>query len=241
LVTFLFYSNAGAETTEILSAEVIEKIARIDFKDKKQSLKKEKNHGFSGQFSYKGSLGSSDKSFGAGFKWKPDAKDYYYAKFGLKHDLSDVDDKQTFSWGVGYDDWHEGTLTAQINHWGGIKLNEGFDSYNAIGSLGYKINSNFLKKNKLKAAVSISKRLGGNSEFKTSASLGWSPLQYWTIKGILVKPLNGDKTVWNYLIGYDDWHPNTFGIEYSNYNPNSLYETTFKENGKLTITYKWSW
>ncbi|MCK5918109.1 MAG: hypothetical protein KAG34_06770 [Cocleimonas sp.] len=229
-------------TTENIKSSDIEAISTVINKPKKVKKNKPKNHGLSGQFSYKGALGSSSKSISASVKWKPDPKDYYYAKTSIARDLSKhPKDDFTYGWGIGYDDWHEGTWTVQVNHWGGIVPEKGLDTYSAAASLGYKVKSEFLKKNKLKSGITIAKQLGGDSDFKMSASLGWSPAQYWTIKGILVKPLNGDDPVWNYIIGYDDWHPNTFGFEYSNYNSNSLYETTFKKNGKLAITYKWSW
>lgn len=206
---------------------------------KKKAKKKAKNYGLSGLFTGKGALGSADKAFSASVTWKPDPKDYAYFKVGLKHDLSVEDDQFSYSWGLGYDDWHEGTWNFQINHWGGIKPGEGLDSHNSIASSGYKFKSDFLAKHRLKSAITVAKQLGGNSDFKLSSSLQWSPAQYWYIKAILVKPVSGDDAVWNYVMGYDDWHPNTWSIEYSNYNANTLYETTFKKSGKIAISYKW--
>lgn len=209
-------------------------------KAKKKKVKKRK-YGLSGIFLAKKSLGSSDKSLNAGITWKPDAANYHFLKVGMKKDISDDEDTISYSWGLGYDDWHEGTWAFQINHWGGIRSGDGFDSYNSIASLSYKVDSDFLRKYKLKSGLSLAKQLGGDSDFKVSASLGWSPKQYWFIRAILVKKINDDDPTWNYVMGYDDWHPGTFGIEYSNYNANPLYETNFMESGNLAITYKWKY
>ena len=209
----------------------------IKIKSKKK--KKKKNYGISGTFSAKHSLKNTDQAITASLTWKPDPKDYYYFKVGGKHDFDANKDRFSYSWGFGYDDWHEGTVTAQVNHWGGIKPGEGFDSRNSIASIGYKIKSDLLKKLRLKSAVTVAKKLEGGSATSLSSSLSWSPHSYWFIKAILVKSSQSDKPKWNYLFGYDDWHPRTFGIEYSNYDGNDLRETNFRKNGKLAITYKW--
>lgn len=202
---------------------------------------KKKKHGFTGGFSLKSSLDDGDTKLGASIKWKPILKDYYYFKVGLKHDFSTDKEKFSYSWHLGYDDWHEGTWTVQVNHWGGIHPGEGFDSEKAIASIGYKVKSDLLKDRKLKSGLTLSKKLGGDAPFKFSASLQWAPKKYWFIKGIMVQPLNGDDTTWNYLFGYDDWHANTWGFEYSNYNANPLNELNFNKSGKFAITYKWEY
>lgn len=208
-------------------------------KNKKEKKKKKKVYGISGTFSAKHSLKNSDKAATISLTWKPDPKDYYYFKVGGKHDFDANQDQFSYSWGLGYDDWHTGTFTTQINHWGGIKPGEGFDSRNSIASIGYKIKSDLLVKLRLSSAITVAKKLEGGSATSLSTSLSWSPHSFWFIKGILVKSSQGDKPKWNYLFGYDDWNPRTFGIEYSNYDGNDLRETNFRKNGKLAITYKW--
>ena len=214
---------------------------------KKSSIKKafkkvkKKKHGFSGGISFKSALDDGDSTMGASIKWKPILKDYYYFKVGLKHDFSADKDKFSYSWHLGYDDWHEGTWTAQINHWGGIRPGEGFESEKAIASLGYKVKLDFLKERKLKSGITISKKLGGDAPFKLGTSLQWAPKKFWYIKAIIIHPLNGDDPTWNYLFGYDDWHPNTWGFEYSNYDTNPLNEMNFTKSGKFALTYKWEY
>jgi len=242
LLLLSFYStNLQAKKLDLqLKDKLVKNKLTINTHLVKTKKVEKKNYGFSGSFSSKTELKNAKTILGATVKWKPIPKNHYYFKVGLKHNFSLEDDKETYSWHLGYDDWHSGTWTTQINHWGGIKLDEGFDTYNAIGSIGYKYKSRFLKDNHLSSATTLSKRLGGDSEFKISTSLQWAPKQYWYIKEILVTPLNGDDSVWNYVFGYDDWHPSTWGFEYSNYNPNALYETNFKTKGKLAINYKWA-
>ncbi len=244
--------NARLEKSQLLSKAdtqlsqkptFVESKKKIKTKDKDKAKlkikKKKKNYGFSGKFIAKTALGSDEESLEASVTWKPDPKDYYYIKVAGKEGMTAENDGFSYSWGIGYDDWHEGTWTVQVNHWGGIRPGEGFDSYNSIASLGYKLDSTFLKEHKLKSTLTVAKKLGGDDDFKVSGSLQWAPKKYWFIKVILVKPVNGEEPTWNYLLGYDDWHPGTFGIEYSNYNANSLYETNFMESGKIAINYKW--
>lgn len=221
-----------------LSKKLIKKKSAIKKAFKKP---KKKKHGFTGGFTLKTSLKDTKTTLGASIKWKPILKDYYYFKVGLKHDFATGKEKFSYSWHLGYDDWHEGTWTPQINHWGGIKPGEAFDSGNAIASLGYKVKSDFLQDRKLKSGITISKKLGGNAPFKLSTSLQWAPRKFWYIKGILVHALDGSDGTWNYLFGYDDWHANTWGFEYSNYDSNPLNETNFKKSGKFAITYKWEY
>lgn len=206
----------------------------------KKPKKIKKNYGLSGQFLLSSDLKDLDSVVGASVKWKPKIKDYYYLKASFKQDLSVGEDKFSYGWNLGYDDYHEGTWSPQINHWGGIKPGQGLDTDNAVASLGYKIKSDFLKKYRLKSGVTVSKQLSGDSDFKLSTSLQWSPKQYWYIKAILVNNLKTGDAIWNYVAGYDDWHPKTWAFEYSNYNQNPLDEVNFKKGGQLAITYKWA-
>lgn len=236
-------SSVSAETTsEKLKLDIHIASKSISSTNKRSNLtkkKKKKFHGFTGEFGLKGSLKNGDISFTNSVTFKPNPKDFWYVKVGGKYEFDAESDRFSYSWGVGYDDWHEGTWTAQINHWGGIRPGQGIDHENSYASLAYKIKSDALKSLNLKSTLGIAKQLQGGSDTKLSASLQWSPKEYWFIKAILIKPFNGDDAKWNYLFGYDDWHPNTFAIEYSNYDSNDLFETNFKKHGQLALRYKW--
>lgn len=234
----LLCSNAGAKTIQY-NNESKNESKKTPVKKTLKKIKKKK-HGFSGVFSFKNALEEDSPTFSGSIKWKPMLKNYYYFKVGFKHDFH-ADDKFSYSWHLGYDDWHEGTWTFQVNHWGGLHLGDGLRTEDAIASMGYKVKSKFLKDKNLKSGITISKKLGGNAPFKLSASLQWAPQKFWFIKGILIQSLNGDNPTWSYLIGYDDWHANTWGFEYSNYDSNPLNEVNFTKSGKVAITYKWEY
>jgi len=104
-------------------------------------------------------------------------------------------------------------------------------------SIGYKVKSDLLKKYKLKSALTLAKQIGSSGKPSLTTSLSYSPKQYWSVKGILATPLDGGQSKWNYLFGYDDWHPGTFGFEYSNYAGSKLSETNFRK-GDLAVFYK---
>jgi len=50
----------------------------------------------------------------------------------------------TYSWGIGYDDWHPGTVSVQLNNWGPIKPGEGLALDKAVTNIGYKFKADFL-------------------------------------------------------------------------------------------------
>lgn len=196
-----------------------------------------KNYSLGGQLTLKDSVETGKPTISASATYKPDSKNYWFFKGTIRHKFENDDEDFSFSWGLGYDDWHTGTWTVQLNNYESIKIGEGFKIDKAIASVGYKLDSKFLKDNRLSSAVTLSKPIEGDASL--SASLKWSPKSYWFIKGILIAPLEGDGDLkYNYLFGYDDWHPKAFGIEYSNYAGNPLGETNFKE-GNLSLTYKW--
>ncbi|MBV4365777.1 hypothetical protein [Erwinia phyllosphaerae] len=79
-------------------------------------------------------------------------------------------------------------------------------------------------------------------------SLQYSPYSYWFGNVILRAPITDfDKytTDFRYSFGYDDWHPNTFSLVYSNYGDNHLFTSgnarhTYFEQGAFTFAYKFS-
>jgi len=79
-------------------------------------------------------------------------------------------------------------------------------------------------------------------------SLQYSPYSYWFANVTLRAPVTDfDKyaTDFRYSFGYDDWHPNTFSLVYSNYGDNRLFTSgnarhTYFEQGAFTFAYKFS-
>lgn len=198
--------------------------------------KPNKTYSLGGQLTLKDSVEGGKPYFSASATWKPDSKNYWFLKGTARHNFDKNNSGFRYSWGLGYDDWHTGTWTAQLNNYEAIKPGEGLKIKKAIASVGYKLDSKFLKDNKLRSTITLSKQIEGDP--KISTSLQWSPKKYWFIKGILIAPLDGGDVTYNYLFGYDDWHPKSFGFEYSNYESNPLGETNFRK-GRFALTYKW--
>ncbi|MDU5780661.1 MAG: hypothetical protein E6Z83_07615 [Pantoea sp.] len=79
-------------------------------------------------------------------------------------------------------------------------------------------------------------------------SLQYSPYSFWFANVTLRAPITDfDKytTDFRYSFGYDDWHPNTFSLVYSNYGDNHLFPSgnsrfTYFEQGAFTFAYKFS-
>jgi hypothetical protein len=79
-------------------------------------------------------------------------------------------------------------------------------------------------------------------------SLQYSPFSFWFANITLRAPVahfSEYSTDFRYSFGYDDWHPNTFSLVYSNYGDNRLFPSgnaryTYFEQGALTFAYKFS-
>jgi len=199
-------------------------------------IKDKKTYSLGGQVILKDSVEGGKPYLSISAKWKPDAKNYWFIRGTARHNFEKENSGFRYSWGLGYDDWHTGTWSAQLNNYEPIKIGEGLDIDNAIASIGYKLDSKLLKDNKLSSQITLSKQIKG--EPKLSASLKWSPMKNWFIKGIMIGSLEDGDLTHNYLFGYDDWRTGSFGFEYSNYESNPLGDANFS-NGRFALTYKW--
>ncbi len=208
----------------------------LNLKTPSKPLKVKKKYSLGGQLTLKDSVEGGKPYFSASATWKPDSKNYWYVKGTARHNFEKDNEGFRYSWGLGYDDWHKGTWTVQLNNYETLKIGDGLKIKKAIASIGYKIDSKFLNEKKLSSTITFSKPIEGDPSL--SASLQWAPKKYWFIKGILVAPLDGGDIGYNYLFGYDDWHPKSWGFEYSNYGSNQLDQTNFSK-GRFALTYKW--
>ena len=79
-------------------------------------------------------------------------------------------------------------------------------------------------------------------------SLQYSPYSFWFANVTLRAPIADFSRYtadFRYSFGYDDWHPNTFSLVYSNYGDNRLFPSgssrfTYFEQGAFTFAYKFS-
>ncbi len=78
-----------------------------------------------------------------------------------------------------------------------------------------------------------------NNNIALNASIRYNPLSYWFVGATFYKYLNSDlQAPWHpdftYTFGYDDWHPYTLSLVYSNYNGNR-----FNPNNNESVTNIW--
>ena len=194
--------------------------------------------GLAGNIYAKQSLKNSATSIGGSINRKLIKDSYWFARVGWNYTLEESDDPFTYSWGIGYSDWHPGTFSAQLNNWGPIKPEEGLALEKAVANFGYSVKSEFLKKNKLSLSGSINVPVKGNSSIV--GNLRWSPKKNWFVNVSASQPLEGDGTPkWTYGFGYSDWRPNKINLQYSNYGPNEIPYHNYEENGTWTLSYNW--
>ena len=206
-------------------------------KAKKLETKK-RSLGLAGSIYLNRTLKNGNKTIGGTINRKLVKDSYWFARVGWSYSLEEMEDPFSYSWGIGYSDWHSGTFSAQLNNWGPIKPGEGLALEKAVASFGYSVKSDFLKNNKLSLSGAINVPVDGNSS--VSANLRWSPIKNWYLNASVSQPLEGDGTPkWTYGFGYSDWRPNKINLQYSNYGPNEIPDHNYKENGTWSLSYNW--
>lgn len=198
----------------------------------------ENTHGFTGNVYTKQSLSGNNPSIGASANWKPIANSFWFIRAGIDYDYK-IDKPLTYSWGIGYDDWHEGTWSVQINNWGPIAPKEGLAWDKAIANIGYKFKSRKLARFNLHANASLDIPIKDNPIL--NLGLQWNPKENWYLRTNVQTPLDGSPTRWSYGFGYSNWRPGKFNIEYANYGPNTAFQPNIKENGIISISYNWEY
>lgn len=198
-------------------------------------------YGFTGNVYHNSTL-TGTLSVGANASWTPHS--YFFIRGGINYKYYPDEGVFSYSWGIGYDDWHPGTFSFQLNNWGPILPEEGLAFDKAVADIGYKFEAEFLKPYKISGSASFVIPVEGDQQLSTTWS--WSPFDYWFVRvSFQTKPFNYDGITWSYGFGYSDWHPFTAGIAYNNWGPNSLTDgksdgVNFKENGLISLTFSWA-
>jgi len=200
-----------------------------------------KGYGFSGTLSLNNTqleFGDEDHySVTSLVAYKPVKSSYWFLRSGIT--LNNSDEPVSYTWGLGYDDWHPGSWGFEINNWNPLKPGDGLDLDNAIASLSHKFKSNKLKDRNLGSSLSLNK--GVNSEFALTWLVSWAPRENWFIRSLLTQPLEGGELSWAYGFGYNNWRKKTWSLEYNNWGYNKAFDTNFKQNAIVTLSYKWEW
>ncbi|MCH9673955.1 MAG: hypothetical protein K0U93_21135 [Gammaproteobacteria bacterium] len=197
---------------------------------------KPKDYGFSGAFTLS-NAGLDGQGFGftTSVSYKPIRDSYWFVRSALK--LSQGDKPFTYSWGIGYDDWHPGTWAFQLNHWGPLEPGDGLDLRNAVASITHKLKWDFLSEHRLSSSITLSKKLSGAPALTWGAS--WNPVSKWFVRAAVTKPINGDEMSWSYGFGYANYAASSWSLEYNNWGYNRAFEPNFKDNANVSLTYRW--
>jgi hypothetical protein len=194
-------------------------------------------HGLAGSYYHTWALKDWTPSVGGSVSWSPSQYWFVRGSANLKYSVNP--DLLTYSWGVGYDDWHPGTFGIQLNNWGPIHWGDGFAIEKAIGAITYKFDSKFLQSKNIGSSVALSIPVNnGNPALQTN--FRWSPIPSWYLYSGFNFPLDGKIPTWNYGFGRQDYRPFTFTFQYNNYGPNTILKDNFNKSGTLTIGGSWA-
>lgn len=199
------------------------------------------NHGFSGSLSLNNTqLEFTDPdhySATAMVAYKPIKDSFFFLRTGIT--VNNSDDPLSYTWGIGYDDWHPGSWGFELNNWNPLKPGDGLDLENVVASLTYKFAWEKLKENKLGSSLALNK--SANSEFSLTWLVSWAPIENWFVRSLLTQPLEGGEMSWAYGFGYNNWRNKTISLEYNNWGYNDAFDTNFRQNAIVTLGYKWQW
>ena len=197
--------------------------------------------GIAGSFYHRATL-TGGLSVGGNMRWNPYSS--FFVQSGVNYGYYPSHGKLTYSWGFGYDDWHPGTFSAQLNNWGPISPSEGLALSKASANLGYRFEADFLRPYNITGSAGVNIPIKGDPSMSTTWN--WSPIEHWFIRASLQRQF-GHKSGWNwtYNFGYYDWHPFTFSLTYDNWGTNQINSSqgnpfNFKEKGAVSLSWSWA-
>lgn len=198
--------------------------------------------GLSGSISVNNrAFSSRNTSLDFSLTYRPVRDSYWFIRSGLN--ISQESKPLTYSWGVGYDDWHPGTWAIQLNHWGPLLPGDGLDINNAIAEASYKFKYPWLDNLNLSSSVSLTTPLFSSRRLDGSAlnwGWSWNPHSHWFIRSTLNIPIVGGDLNWSYGFGYTKYSNKSLSLEYNNWESNEFPEFNFKRNALVSLIYRWA-
>ncbi|TQV65182.1 MAG: hypothetical protein FNT29_01875 [Halothiobacillaceae bacterium] len=195
-------------------------------------------HGLSGNLFHSWKLADGEPTLGANMLWEPAS--YWFVRAGANLDYRDENDALSYSWGIGYDDWHPGTWSFQLNNWGPILPGEGLKPETAVFSIGYKLEHELLAGNHIAASVGLDIPMQGEKTLGTTWQ--WSPMPSWFVRaGLSVKEDDPSRVYWSYGFGRWDWKAFTWTLQYNNWGPNPAFTPNIKQNGAVMLGWSWAY
>jgi hypothetical protein len=141
----------------------------------------------------------------------------------------------TLSWGLGYDDWHPGTFSLQLNNWGGIRPEKPLDYITGVSAdLAYKVPFPAW----LGRFLSVSPKLSYTIFVRPSAAV---TVTLTPLKGLFISmsvrygPWDPTPFTWAYTFGFAFSKPFDWRIAYANWGPNPIPSLNFVQNGSVSL------
>jgi hypothetical protein len=198
----------------------------------------EPGHGFSGNFRTTAALAHVAPSVGMSAGWAP--YDYAFVRMGIDQRLNQKPTAlPTYSWGLGYNDWHPGTFSAEINNWA-VPINK-FNAEAIALSIGYKPVLPTILQPYFGVGVDMTIPFAAPPTF--GVAFAAKPYGSFFLMSAVRFALFADKpaVTWSYGFGYSDWHPYSVALQYNNWGPNTVFTPNFVENGSVTLSWSWAY
>lgn len=148
------------------------------------------------------------------------------------------DPEPSWSWGLGYDDWRTGTVSAQLNHWGPLRrVPSRGELANATAAVGYKVPLGERLGKHLSLRVDLTSPLTWSPALGVGVSLKL-PASCFLSVGASQKLAESTRPTWTYVLGRSLWKPRTLSIILANYGPNQVPEPNLRN---FVLSVSWSW
>lgn len=175
--------------------------------------------------------------FNGSLEWTPGS--FFFLRGGVGLRVPRAPGPFVYSWGLGYDDWHPGTFSLQLNQWGPTTPDQGMDFPSARLNLGYKLPSLCRHRMCLSTFAYLETRLDWQPDVGLRVTWNLTDTLFLRL-GLDYKPLIGRPFEWVYGAGYWDWHAFTWTLRYDNWGPNSVPDSNLARNGVVTVGWSWA-
>lgn len=159
-----------------------------------------------------------------------------FVRTGINERLDETGRLPTYSYGVGYNDWHSGTFSIELNHWGPIPV----DRVNLKGAqldFGYKVSLPEVLAEHFGLGVGLTVPFSRALSLSCGANLKVFG-DWFVMSGVRWTP-EEELYSWVYGFGVWSWKPYTFSLTYNNWGVNEAFDANFVKNGSVTLA--WSW